>query len=338
MFGFKFGRQREAVASAKPTPVQEIPAVEPMTAAEDDVRNVAGEHWDAVRSSAPARTRTAWWNDPYTIRHINRLVCGEPIDGDHAGFHRKLGEYLKKTASGPVRALSVGSAEGSKELRLLKSGIVHSFDCFEAGPQACEDGRAAAKREGLSDRFRFYSVDAFTADIPSDYDLVYWNNALHHMPDTAAAVQWSFDRLKPGGLFAMDDYVGATRFQHSPQLMAITNAVLATLPERYFRRPGPDAGFVPRALALTDVEALIKIDPSEAMDSSNILPAIRNVFPAAEIIPTGGLLYFVALNDAFHNFETEEDLKILDHLLTIDHSASILTETQYAVVFAVKPR
>lgn len=338
MFGFKFVRNRQANASAKLAPAEEIPAVDATPTIDDDIRNVAGEHWDAVRSNAPARIRTAWWNDPYTIRHINRLVCGDPIDGDHAGFHRMLGEYLKKTAPGPARALSVGSAEGSKELRLLKTGIVHSFDCYEAGPQACEDGRAAAKRAGLADRFRFYNVDAFTADIPSDYDLVYWNNALHHMPDTAAAVQWSFDRLKPGGLFAMDDYVGATRFQHSPQVMAITNAVMATLPERYLRRPGADEGFVPRALALTDIDALIKIDPSEAMDSGNILPAIKKVFPAAEIIPTGGLLYFVALNDAFHNFEAEEDLKVLDHLLKIDHAASVLTETQYAVVFAVKPR
>jgi SAM-dependent methyltransferase len=299
-----------------------------------EAQRAAGAYWDRI-AAAPVALRTAWWNDPPTLRHVNRIVCGEPLDHQHAGFHRRLAEILASRSLERPRAISVGSGNGSKEIRLIHDGIVGSFDCFDAGAGAIAAGRALAADQGVSDRVRYIHANALTLDLPADYDLVYWNSALHHMPDTAAAVAWSHARLRPGGVFAADEYVGASRFQHTPSLMAWTNRMLALLPERLLRRPDGN-GFVPRALGLIPVEELVKIDPTEAVDSANILPAVRHVFPDAEIIPTGGALYFVALNDAFHNFVTEDDLRLLDALLLADEAIGQLGETQYAVILAVK--
>lgn len=72
------------------------------------------------------------------------------------------------------------------------------------------------------------------------------------------------------------------------------------------------------------------------MDSAPILPAVRRVFPGATIIPAGGALYFIGLNNAFHNFTSEDDPRLLDALLLAGEAVGQLGETQYAVALAVK--
>lgn len=299
-------------------------------------QRAGGVYWDAVSGAAPVSPRTAWWNDPHTLRHINRIVCGEALEGIHAAFHRRLDACLRENGLTKPRALSVGSGNGGKEILLLTAGLIGSFDCFEVGAGAVEQGRRMAADLGLSERMHFHNVNAFTADFPGEFDLVYWNNALHHMPDTAMAVAWSRERLRPGGVFAMDDYVGASRFQHSPWLLAWTNRMLGVLPDRLLQDCQDGARLVPRVLGLINLEDLMRIDPTEAVDSAHILPAIRRVFPDATIIPTGGALYFIGLNNAFHNFTSEDDLRLLDALLLADEAVGQLEETQYAVALAVK--
>lgn len=307
----------------------------PAVAGFDDGRAAAGAYWDNQLAVTDA-PRTSWWTDPPTIRHINRVVCGEPIDGLHAGFNRGLARLLGERGLTAPKALSVGAGDGAKERALLCQGIVGSFDCFEAGAGLVEAGRRAAAAAGLSDRLRFHHADAFAVVSPGEYDLVHWNNALHHMPDTAAAIGWSRDCLCDGGVFAMDDYTGARRFQHSASLMRDANRLRAILPARLLRPfNAPDAP-VPREIGLIDPEALIAADPTEAADSDNILPALRQVFPNADIVPTGGAFYFIALVDAFHNFVTDGDLRLLDALLLADEALARTGPTLYAVALAVK--
>jgi hypothetical protein len=183
---------------------------------------------------------------------------------------------------------------------------------------------------------RYHNVNALTADLSGGYDLVYWNSALHHMFDTATAVHWSHARLRPGGIFASDEYVGANRFQHSAAVLEWSNRLLALLPDRLLRPASPDEPPPRRPIGCPDPREVAQEDPSEAVDSANILPSIRLVFPGAEIIPTGGSLYFVALNNAFQNFESEDDLRLLQALLLVDEAVGHLGETQLAVAFAIK--
>ena len=141
-----------------------------------------GDFWDSrVISSPPARS--SWYIEPFTIRHINRIVCGEEIDGLHAGFHKRLAEIC--FTSRTTRALFPLDV-GTKEMDALKLGIVHHFDCFELGAEAINKGIDIARSNGLSDRITFHQVDPFTQETEDQhFDLVYWNNALHHMFDAA---------------------------------------------------------------------------------------------------------------------------------------------------------
>ncbi|GAA4118822.1 hypothetical protein GCM10023067_24200 [Aminobacter aganoensis] len=80
----------------------------------------AAKFWDNAPRVA---NRARWWQSPTVIRHINQRVCGQPIDGAHAGFHRRLAEF----ASPIGKAVSVGCGNGAKEIGLVLSGQVKEF-------------------------------------------------------------------------------------------------------------------------------------------------------------------------------------------------------------------
>jgi SAM-dependent methyltransferase len=287
---------------------------------------VAAAHWAAPRQ--PGKRR--WWQSPTIIRHLNRVICGEPIEGAYSGLTECL---RRKNPNGWDRGISIACGDGSKEMRLIKAGLVRHFDLFEITAERVERGKHLAERQRIADRVTFHTCDAFEEDLGS-YDLVYWNNALHHMLDTSAAVKWSFDHLRTGGTFVMDDYVGPNRLQWTNRELDVAEGIRLMLPERYRRDPlAPENELPLRPLPAT-VDVMMRRDPTEAADSENIIPAVRQYFPAAEITFTGGVIYHVALNDVIANFTEEDDLPLLQALLLADEALARDGLTQYATAIA----
>jgi SAM-dependent methyltransferase len=168
------------------------------------------------------------------------------------------------------------------------------------------DRSGAGRKQQLSQSAHFIQGDTFhLATEPEQYDLVHWNNSLHHMLDVEPAIEWSWRVLKPGGLFYMDDFVGPDRFQWTPQMLLVATAVRQS-------------------------------DPSEAADSSRILECVRRRFPGADIMLTGGVVYHLALSDILANFKEDEDLTLLDRLLEVDDMCTAVGETHYAIALTVK--
>lgn len=295
----------------------------------DERLEAAARHWSIERRA----DRSRWWMHETIIRHINRLACGEAIDGIHQGFHRLIHDRMPE--GGFRRALSVGCGSGGKEMRLLKQGIVRSFDLFEIGEHRREQIASKAAEHGLEDRITIHIGDAFREDIVAGFDLVYWNNALHHMFDAKAAVSWSRRALQPGGWFAMDDFVGATRFQWSDEDLEIASRVRGLLPERLLVHPGNPEKRLPCRLERPAIAAMIEADPTEAADSGNIVHALKAEFPDASIMATGGVVYHLALNDVLNNFEAEDDA-LLNALLLLDEALASGGHNQYAVALAEK--
>jgi SAM-dependent methyltransferase len=299
----------------------------------------SGRHWDRVLAQGSTGLRLHWWEDPTTVRHINQLVCGEQLDGLHTGFHTRILEKLGHLKS-PVRAISVGCGTGSKEIDLITAAagrIGFEFHCYDVAPAAIEAGTQMAKEKGVENQIKFYLADAFRADLMGDWDLVYWNNSLHHMLDTAQAIAWSHERLRSGGLLAIDDYVGPNRFQWSDATIAKGTELLQSLTERQRKHPMDPRRTVREVSGRPPVEAVVATDPTEAADSANIHSALQQVFAAnLEWIPTGGLAYLTCLDDLFENFRTPEELNQLQRMLHEDAEWGRTEETAYAVAFAIK--
>ncbi len=293
-----------------------------------DLRATA-KHWSASR----AAPRTRWWMHPAILRHVNALVCGSPVEGPWAGLEQRMRELAD--GNGFRRGLSVGCGSASKELHLLQEGIVGHFDLFEISPERVAAGKAAAGRRGVAERAVFHVRDAFGMELDDHYDLVYWNNALHHMFDVRQALVWSRDRLRPGGWLVMDDYVGATRFQWPDIHLEIASRVRRSLPERLLRDPADPGRQCPQRVTRPTLQNMLAADPSEAADSDSILPALPQVFPGVRIIPTGGVVYNLALKDIIANFG-DPDADRLRELLDYDAELAARGQTQYACAFASK--
>jgi len=109
------------------------------------------------------------------------------------------------------------------------------------------------------------------------------------MMDTVKAVRWSKQRIGKGGLFAMDDFIGPSRFQWTERALSFANDFRDSLPASLAVNPNTNkrAG----RLGRPTIEGMIALDPSEAADSDSIMPALREFFPTAQIIRTGGAIY-----------------------------------------------
>ncbi|WP_141701991.1 hypothetical protein [Methyloceanibacter stevinii] len=177
----------------------------------------------------------------------------------------------------------------------------------------------------MSERATFIPTSKYLS-ISDQYGLVYWNNSLHHMPDCTAAVEWSAERLACNGLFAMDDFIGPSRFQWTERMLDYCNTFRRNLPSEVL------AGAKP--VTRPTIERMLDVDPSEAADSSSIVPALKSVFPRVDIAFTGGTIYHLALNDILAKIQDEsQELKAA---LMIDDALSLMGENHYAVALSVQ--
>ncbi|KCZ87581.1 class I SAM-dependent methyltransferase [Hyphomonas johnsonii] len=282
------------------------------------------DKWNKQASASLIRAN--YWFYPQICGHFNKRVCGKPLPRVSDGLHARLegiGTFEK--------AVSVGCGRATKEQDLLRRGIVENFDLFDLSDARLADAEARYTAKGLADRTRFNCSDAFASTPHETYDLVYWNSSLHHMQDTVAAVEWSWNVLKPGGLFAMFEFTGPTRWQWTDENLSYINRLRECLPERLL----PKVDGKTQQRRRPSVEKMIRRDPSEAADSENILPAIARFFPDAEVIHLGGSIYNMGLNGALPNFESD-DTWIIDLMLLMDDILLDNGHSQHAVALGYK--
>lgn len=189
---------------------------------------------------------------------------------------------------------------------------------------------------GLSERITVTSSDAFAEHLHGLYDLVYWKDALHHMFPSLDAIQWSSRVLKNNGLFFMNECVAPTYMQWTERQLDLAERIRQLLPPRYLTNPYHPDRLVAMRRERPVIEHIRATDPSECVDSGNILPSIKAVFSNAVVIPTGGIVYMLALNDILANFDEVRDDGLLSALMAIDDMHSDAGDYIYAVAYARK--
>lgn len=285
------------------------------------------------KQAAAGSIKTRWWQEPLIYKHINASIYNE--NGKVGPIHKAIDEY----GIFPCKsAVSVGCGIGSKEIDLVNRGLVEHFDLYELSPDRIEKGKDIAEQLGLEKQINFRLGDAFEMESRSEiYDLVYWNNSLHHMLNVRDAIKWSQRVLKVGGGLFMDDFIGPSRFQWTDKQLEIGSRVRQCFEGTdYLNHPTRVATKIPTKVKRPTVQGMIDADPSEAADSGRIVECLRDFFPSVEISYTGGVVYGNAINDLMANIDNENEPHILRLLLLIDDLSSQLGENFYAVAMAKK--
>lgn len=288
-------------------------------------------HWNSL-PVLPERTR--WWESRTIIRHINCRIAGvqsdRPADGDLALLH------AQNNGLSYGRAISVGCGFAYHELELLRANVVSHFDLIEIAPTRVAAIHVRAAAMGLSTRITVSSTDPFAKNLFEKYDLVYWSDALHHMNPTLDTIAWSRRVLKTGGLFYMHECVAPSYMQWSEHHLNLAEQIRRFLPLRYLVDPRQPLQSVPLRRTRPTIASMRAADPSECIDSGNILPSVRAVFPNVKVVPVGGIVYMLALNDILANLDETNDDGLLAALLAIDDMYSDAGDFVYAVAHARK--
>jgi hypothetical protein len=269
---------------------------------------------------------TRWWQSPLIVRHVNRTICGKPAPGTDGGDI----ELLRELGGGAQYPRAISTKCGGvayHELRLLQANVVGHLDIYEPESSRATSFLESARDRGLADRVNVLTSDPFASGHTNIYDLVYWKDNLHLIEEIEAWTRWSFGLLQDQGMFFMNGFLRC-RNTYTPRQIRIANQVRATLPERYLG----GRGIGPRPPSQLHFAA----EAGGAPVPPTIAEVIADRFPNLTIIPTGGVVYGLALSDILANFDDECGNALLQTLLLADDLCIEAGESPYAVAHARK--
>jgi SAM-dependent methyltransferase len=202
-----------------------------------------------------------WMNHPAVRAAINRRVTGDAALWPIAWLPSVVPDRIPFS-----RALSVGCGVGNFERTLVEFGIVRRVTGIDASMEVIGEARRSAAEAGMGERITYAAADAreFLRS-ERDLDAVFFHASLHHfdrLPEFLGLVRQA---LSPRGILYLDEYAGPSRDQWGWRDLLRWNAAYWRLP-RAVRRTG-----IVRA-------PISREDPTEAIESSGILPAVAEHF------------------------------------------------------------
>lgn len=240
-----------------------------------------------------------WWIIPAIRRRWNLLATGDP---DTCYEDYVVEKYLKGREN--LQMLSLGCGIGSHERRFATHPVFGKIVAYDIADHLTTEANRLAKEAGLSN-IEFRVADVNRMDFgKEDFDVVLFHSSLHHFKNLRELIGEKVkNTLKPGGLFVFVEYVGPDRLLWTSEQLKAVNFQLQKIPATYRRR-------LKTNLLKTQVTGpgLLRMwlaDPSEAVESSQILPITHAHFEIVEEKALGGNLLMLLYKDIAHHFLTE---------------------------------
>ena len=279
-------------------------------------------------TDAPA---TSWADIPDLHRRWNLLITGSP---DLSPEDYVVNRYFSGRTD--LRMLSLGCGTGEKELAWLAGGRISQMEAFDLSPERIARATARAAERGLEDRATFRVADARRLALePGRYDLVLLDGALHHLAPVRNVLDSVAQAISPVGLLVLNDFVGPSRFQWTDAQLEAVRDVLVEIPATYRRRWQTGK---PKSREYRPGKLSLWInDPSEAAESSDILPGLRERFDLLQTTPLGGTILHLLFKDIAHHYIRPDDTarRILNSAFAAEDRALAAGTLPSDFVFAV---
>jgi SAM-dependent methyltransferase len=235
-----------------------------------------------------------------------------------------------------LQALVLGCGEGSKVLRWAETKKFGSIDAYDLSDNLIRYAIDRAEKKGYGDVIHYHVGDVSALKVPDNsYDVIICEASLHHFSSLATFLPGINASLKSDGKFIVNEFVGPTRFQWTDRQLEIVNALLAIFPSRYKtewnRRTQKLAVIRPSKLGM------VLYDPSEAVESSKILPLLHTNFTVDEQKGYGGTILHLLLDGIAHHFITPdaEAERLLQMSFAIEDLMLESGEIHHDFIFAV---
>lgn len=263
--------------------------------ADTDRRHVAAR-WDRITTSRRSSSLRGWLDSSAVAsERLNARASGLPHVNWLTGLVERLG--IPSTS----RWLSVGCGAAGQEILAAENGLFDHLDGIDLSPAALEEARRTARAKGVRN-VSFREVDFDELELAAgSYDVILMNMSLHHVRDLDTLLPRIAEALRPEGFFLINEYVGPSRFQFGELQLSIVRDLLEALPEEL--RRDVTTGGTKREYELRSVEFWNMVDPSEAIRSGEIVPALGRYFRVVERIDYGGTILHPLLENIVHNFD-----------------------------------
>lgn len=272
---------------------------------------------------------TNWWNIPSVVERWNFIISGDKTMNyrDHVQqryLHGKKG----------LRALVLGCGAGEKTVLWARLGIFERIDAYDMSDARIKRAKILAKKNNVCHIVNFNCGDVRKLT-KGAYDLVIVENALHHFSPVEEILNNVHAMIKDDGLFIIDEFVGQDRFQWTKRQIDAVNGCLMLLPEKYKKFYNSEA--IKSKVHVTGTFFMKVSDPSEAVESSKILPCIHERFRIIEEKNYGGGIMHLLFNAIAHNFlnDSEETRAWLRIIFSIEDVLMKNDEVKGDFVFGV---
>lgn len=252
----------------------------------------AQAHWDAWQRDHDARSQqketvhyTDWAGHPLIWNKLCEAAFGSASTDV---FDYVFQQYPELAIA---NGLSLCCGDGSVERDLIRRGLIHKLCGLDLSAARIAAAKAALCLDLPSVNERCHFVQADLNRVPfaaGKFDLVLAKSALHHLEALEAVCEHLANLLRPRGLFVALDFFGPSRFQWTDQQLSLANAFWdkeAPAECRFNKDGALDA-----PISRPSLDAMIEMDPSEAIRSGEILAVMNAHFCIERYIPMGGTL------------------------------------------------
>lgn len=259
------------------------------------------DHWNRIEAQASLGQRLFWLNHPRIAHHYYRkaLIDGVPWQS-----------WVSKALGHPAEhALELGCGNGAAIADLWRMGVAQRITGMDLDASRFTVGRELS--HSTSGKVGFIPADVNTVELDEGaYDLIYAVQSFHHFENLEHVMLQCRRALKPHGFFVLDEYVGPARFQWTPEQLTLTSQLLALMPRnlRIYSH-----GMEKLAEGRSSVEDVIRVCPSEAIRSDEIVPLFRKYFRQVHHRNLGGTIQHILYSGIVHNFPDNDPA--VDHLI-----------------------
>ncbi|MBW1294950.1 class I SAM-dependent methyltransferase [Aquimarina litoralis] len=248
-----------------------------------------------------------WWIIPKVQQRWNQLITGNP-ETAYEDFVMK--KYLSDDKD--LKMLSLGSGICSHELKFAEYDNFKEILCIDINEVLFDQAKKIASEKQLN-AIDFKIQDIYSYEFPENYfDIVFFHASLHHFKDIENLVGQQIKRtLKSDGKLIINEFVGSDRLQFSKHQIKASNEALQLIPKTYRKRF--KLNIYKNKFYGSGIIRMILADPSECVDSSQIMPAIHQHYKTIYEASYGGNLLPNVLKDIAHHFVELNDEK--EHIL-----------------------
>jgi ubiquinone/menaquinone biosynthesis C-methylase UbiE len=256
-----------------------------------------------------------WWNVEQVKRRWSFMISGNS-DNNYQKF--VMTNYIKDKSK--LKLISFGSGKCHNEFEFAKYPNFELIICVDIAKNRLIEAKKNALKNGIENKIKFINKDISKFYFEKEaYDIVLFNSSLHHFKNIKKLIQTDIHScLKKSGILIINEYVGPNRLQFKKHQIEMINKALNTIPKKFKVRYR--SNLIKNKFYGSGLIRMIVSDPSECVESENILPSIRESFQILTEKGCGGNILMNVLKDISHNFKpiNNEKINILNQLFSFE--------------------